>query len=96
MNIKIAFETTNTIGYILSEEYTANKYEHTGIYKLTCLECQKSYLGEIWRSLRTRYKEHIQSIKFNKKELGYTTYILRNLHCYGKMKEIKVKIDHVL
>jgi hypothetical protein len=47
MNIKMAYKTTSAVGNILNETHTTNKYEHTRIFKLTCLEYQKSYIGQI-------------------------------------------------
>jgi hypothetical protein len=93
-NIKIAFKTNNTIGNILKERTTTNKYEQTGIYKLTCTECNKAYIGQTGRTLEIRYKEHIRSIMYNRDDSRFATHILNNAHCYGKMEDIMEKIDH--
>jgi hypothetical protein len=63
-NIKIGFKTNNRIGNILKERIITNKYEKTGIYKLTCAECNKAYIGQTGRTLEIRYKEHIRSIMY--------------------------------
>jgi hypothetical protein len=42
----------------------------------------------------TRCKKHIRGIRANREESGYTTHIVRNSHRYGKMEEIREKIDH--
>jgi hypothetical protein len=75
-NIKIAFKTNNTIGNILKERITTNKFEQTGIYRLTCVECKKVYTRQTGRTLKIRYKEHIHSIKYNREDSGFATYIL--------------------
>jgi hypothetical protein len=93
-NIKIAFKTNNTIGNILNARITTNKYEQTGIYRLTCAECKTVYIGQTGRTLKIRYKEHICSIKYNREDSGFATHILNNAHCYGKMEDIMEKIDH--
>jgi hypothetical protein len=72
--IKIAFKPMNTLGNILRETHTISKYEQTRIYKLTCMECQKSYIGQTGRPLNTRYKEHIRSIKSNREDSRYATH----------------------
>jgi hypothetical protein len=46
-NIKISFKTNNTIGNILKERITTNKYEQTGIYRLACAECKKYALDKL-------------------------------------------------
>jgi hypothetical protein len=93
-HIKIASKTNNTIGNILKERTTANKYEQTGIYKLTSAECKTVYIGQTGRTLKIRYKEHIRSIMYNRDDSGFATHILNNAHCYGKMEDIVEKIDH--
>jgi hypothetical protein len=86
-NIKIAFKTSNTIGNILKERIITNKYEQTGIYRLSCAECKKVYIEQTGRTLKIRYKEHIRSIKYNRDDSGFATHILNNAHCYGKMED---------
>ena len=45
-NIKIAFRTNKTIQKLLTHScYTKDKYSASGIYKLTCSECNKAYVG---------------------------------------------------
>jgi hypothetical protein len=91
---KIAFKTTNTLGNILRETLATSKYEQIRIYKLTSMECRKSYIWQTGRSLNIRYKEHLRSIKSNREYSRYTTHILRNSYRYRKIKEITEKIDH--
>jgi hypothetical protein len=45
-NIKTAFKRTNTTGNILEKTPTTIKHKHAGIYTLTCLDYQKSYIGQ--------------------------------------------------
>lgn len=42
-----------------------NKYSASGVYKLTCLDCNKSYIGQSDRSFLKRYNEHRLSFKNN-------------------------------
>jgi chromosome condensin MukBEF complex kleisin-like MukF subunit len=92
-NIKIAFRTNNTIDNILDERITTNKYEQTGIYRLTCAECKKVYIGQTGRTFKIRYKEHIFSMKYNREDSGFAAHILNNAHCYRKMEYIMEKIS---
>jgi hypothetical protein len=77
-NIKIAFRTNNTIDKILNNNNNnkINKYDKSGIYKLTCQTCQKVYIGQTGRTLHTRYKEHIRNIRLNKDETSYAQHVL--------------------
>jgi hypothetical protein len=51
-------------------------------------------MGQTRHSLRVRYREHIQSIKFSREDSGFTTHILRNTHQCGKMEDIFERTDH--
>jgi hypothetical protein len=63
------------------------------ILHIMCMDCNKVYIGQTGRTLRTRYKEHIRSIKYNKEDSGYTTHILNNTHNYGTVEDVMEKID---
>lgn len=42
-----------------------NKFS-SGIYSITCEDCQKIYVGQTKRNILTRYKEHSSHIKYNR------------------------------
>ena len=44
-------------------------YDRSGIYKLTCMTCNKAYVGQTSRNLRQRYKVHARYIKNNNPKL---------------------------
>lgn len=65
--LNIAFRTNNKIGQQLGKHNfnIYDKFENSGVYKLTCTEqgCNKNYVGQSGRSIKTRFKEHINSVK---------------------------------
>jgi hypothetical protein len=87
-NIKMSFRTNNTINRILGNNYEINKYNKSGIYKLTCQTCQKVYIGQKGRNLNTRFKEHIRNICFNKDKSAYAQHILNRGHQYGPIEQV--------
>lgn len=36
----------------------------SGIYEIACKNCDKVYIGQIKRSIETRYKEHVAHFRF--------------------------------
>lgn len=40
----------------------------SGIYKIDCLNCNNSYIGQTKRSLQVRFKEHIADTKYKRLE----------------------------
>jgi len=59
-NVRVAYKCTNTISHLFKPTNKAicpsSPYDRSGIYKLTCMTCNRSYVGQTSRSLRQRYK----------------------------------------
>jgi hypothetical protein len=45
------------------------------------------YIGQTGRTFSTRYKEHIQDIRSNNSNSGYSNHILNTGHPYGTMTD---------
>jgi hypothetical protein len=87
-NIKPAFKTKNTLKkHLSSKQFTTDKYENPGIYKLKCMDCPRQYIGQTGRNFKTRYKEHIRDIRNNKSTSGYVQHILDTGHAFGNMDD---------
>jgi hypothetical protein len=86
-NLKVAFKTSNTIQNHLcnlkESNHQKDPYQNSGIYQLTCKECNLKYLGQTDRTFKTRYNEHINAIKSNKSTSRYAQHILDNRYSYG-------------
>jgi hypothetical protein len=59
------------------------------------LDCLLKYIGQTGRIFHTRYKEHIQAIRNNNSNSGYSKHILNTRYKYGtipdKMDIIKIR-----
>jgi hypothetical protein len=90
-NLKIAFKTTNTIQNHLCNLKEPNPrkdpYQKSGIYQLTCKECNQKYIGQTGRTFKIRYNEHINAIKSNKSTSKYVQHILDNQNSYGTIHD---------
>ena len=80
-NVRVAYKCTNTISHLSKPTNKAtcppSPYDRSGIYKLTCVKCNKSYVGQTSRNLR-RYKQHTRYIKNNNPQSAYALHILNN------------------
>jgi hypothetical protein len=92
-NLKVAFKTTTTVGKLSGDTWTTNTYEQSSIYKMTCQSCHKVYTGQMGRNLKTRYKEHVRNIRFNKDESAFPQHILGKGHQHGPMEQIMEIIE---
>lgn len=64
-NIKISFFTNNKIQNKIIHNASSNieRYQKSGVYKLTCDSCPSFYIGQTGRSFRTRFKEHMDALR---------------------------------
>jgi hypothetical protein len=62
-----------------------NKDESTGVYKLSCNDCSKFYIGQTTRSFKKRFREHLpsHSIKNSKAKSAYAAHIIDCNHSYS-------------
>jgi hypothetical protein len=84
-NLRIAFQTTNTIWQLLnSKKMQSNIYTNSGVYSIKCSTCNRLYIGQTARHTYTRFKEHIRT---NNPKSAFAVHILENNHQYDVMEE---------
>jgi hypothetical protein len=54
---------------------------------MKCLDCPLKYFGKKGRTFNIRYKEHIQAIRKNSSNSGYSNHILNTGHTYGTITD---------
>jgi hypothetical protein len=81
--LNIACRTQNTIENILRHNTKTEKYDNSGVYQMKCIDCPLRYIGQTGRTFKVRYKEHIQAIRNNNGNSGYSNHILNTGHTYG-------------
>lgn len=66
-NIQIVYNNNNKLKNQLgSAKDKINNNDASGIYKVSCGDCEKVYIGQTKRSIGKRFKEHISHIKYNR------------------------------
>ena len=55
----------------------------SGIYRLQCKTCNKSYVGQTGSSTEIRHREHIRYVRTNNPISTYALHIFNNSHEYG-------------
>jgi len=94
---KITFTTSNSIGRLLSTKPNHNSnsaLDNSGIYRLTCPDCQMKYVGQTGRSFQTRFQEHYRDFRHNNAKSKFATHLLENQHSIGKINNI-MEILHI-
>jgi hypothetical protein len=69
------------------EKPNSYKYNNSGIKQMKCKDCHKKYLEQTGRKFKTRYKEHIHSIRTNNTNTKYAEHILETQHTYGPITD---------
>jgi hypothetical protein len=64
-----------------------NVLPHNGMYHLTCLDCNKQYVGQTGWSFRTRYREQLRDFKYNSGNSKYAQHLIEILHSIGLINE---------
>jgi hypothetical protein len=64
--VKISYTTRNTIARLLTEKSKPkeSKFEASGVYQLTCPDCNMKYIGQTGTSFQTRFSEHFRDFKY--------------------------------
>jgi hypothetical protein len=75
-DLRIAFHTNNTIGNLLTQnKLPPDKFSLSGVYKLTCPECQKAYVGQTGRSFNIQYNKHKQAFWNNSHSSSFAKHL---------------------
>jgi hypothetical protein len=91
--IQISYTTNNTINKILSnrpnQTQTHNQFNKSGVYQLTCPDCNMKYIGQTGRPLHVRFREHFRDFKHNNNNKSkFAMHLLDNKHSIGHISDI--------
>ena len=82
--LKVALRTNNTIQSLLThKQQTPDKYSQSGVYKLTCPDCNMAYVGQSGSSFRTRFNEHRNAFRFNHHTPNFATHLIEESYSFG-------------
>jgi hypothetical protein len=63
----------------------ADRYEKkNGLYQMNCVDCPLKYIEQTDQTFYTIYKEHIQTVRNNNGDSGYSNHILNTGHAYSE------------
>lgn len=83
-DFNIAFRTNNSIAkHIKNNKTKTDKSNKSGVYKLTCSNCPKNYVGQTGRNFGQRIKEHFSSFTRKKNDSNYANHLLEENHSFN-------------
>jgi hypothetical protein len=94
-DLKIAFRTNNTIHNLLKQKNPAPvKYSLSGVYKLTCPDCNKAYMGQTGRQFSLRYNERKRAFYNNSQSSSFAQHLHEKTHSFGPINSIMQVLHH--
>jgi hypothetical protein len=95
--IGVAFTATETLQQLVrpTTQNPKSDYEESGIYKITCKTCHKSYVGHASRNLKLRIQEQTRFIKNKDPRFSYALHILNCRHEYGNINDTMTLLKQV-
>jgi hypothetical protein len=83
-DLKIVLCTNNTIqSLLMHRQQTPNKYTQSRVYKLTCPDCNKAYVGQTARSFIKRFNEHKNTFRLNYRTSNFAIHLIEKSHSFG-------------
>jgi hypothetical protein len=89
-NLKIVFRTSNTVQRLLMHRHrTSDTYAHSGVYKLTCPDCNKAYVGQTGRNFTARFNQHKNAFRTNSHSSRFAQHLLEQKNSFGTVHNTK-------
>jgi phosphopentomutase len=60
----------------------------SGLYKLTCPDCNNAYIGQTGRPFAVRFREHFRDFTHSKNKSKFAQHLLDHNHSIGPMDTI--------
>jgi hypothetical protein len=84
-DLRIAYHTTNTLQkHLTHRNPISDKFTCSGVYKLTCPDCKKAYIGQTGRNFYTRFNEHKSAFKYNTSQSKFA-HLSTNGHTFDSI-----------
>ncbi|KAJ8951751.1 hypothetical protein NQ318_012602, partial [Aromia moschata] len=69
ININLVYNSKNKLQTLLGNpKDKIDNNEKSGIYEISCKDCDQKYIGQTKRSILTRFKEHMAHLKYGRTE----------------------------
>jgi predicted RNA-binding Zn-ribbon protein involved in translation (DUF1610 family) len=65
------------------QQQTSNIHSRSGVYKLTCPDCGKAFVGQTGRSFATRFKEHKNAFRTASHSPNFAKHLIEHTQSFG-------------
>ena len=83
VNYKLVYSANNKLQQLLGNPKDKTPpLERSGIYEISCKDCNQKYVGQTRRSILTRFKEHLAQIRYGRPDKSCVAeHIVDKEHC---------------
>jgi hypothetical protein len=67
----------------MHKQQIIDKHSQLGVYKLTCPDCGKAYVGQTGRNFATRFKEHKNAFRTASHSSNFAIHLIEHTHSFG-------------
>jgi hypothetical protein len=93
--IKIAYHTNNSIQEsLIPKLHISEKFSANGVYKLTCPDCGKTYIGQPDKIFSKRYTEHLHALRNNSSSSKFAHHLYDHLHIFGPIDDTMLILNY--
>ena len=78
----------NSENLLCHKNPTPDTFSLSGVYKLTCPDCNKAYVGQTGRRFATRFKEQEKALRKNSHPSSFAEHLNEEAHSFGPMNSI--------
>jgi len=65
-----------------------DKLTRSGVYRLTCPDCGKAYIGQTGSDFDSRYNEHKRSFRHNTHTSKFAEHLNNHMHSFGPIQDV--------
>jgi hypothetical protein len=89
---KIAYKNESMLRPLFSGcKDKIDKWSRSGVYKLSCADCEACYVGQTGRSFKVRINEHIRDWKKNKKDdSNFARHLIEESHHFDLDNNVEI------
>jgi hypothetical protein len=87
-DIRVAFRTNNNLLHNLTlRSHNQDIYTQSGVYRLTCPDCGKAYVGQTGRDFKTRFNEYKRSFRHSAQTSKFAQHLATHQHTFGNIQD---------
>lgn len=90
-DLTVSFKSQSKLSHLIyNAKDKTEPLKKSGVYKLTCPECNAFYIGQTGRSFEIRYKEHFRAFRLKKTDSTFANHFLDSGHNFPNLDNMKI------